>query len=298
MGSHHVSQRDLIMADPLQQLGISRRPADVLFGSPNMSGGTAAGWTRAAVEQDEADKALRDEELAKEDERAARARSRQAEQAADQFIQTEPTSRQKFLEDNPAIVGSKRYNEIESFQKAQPSYADRVLAKSIALKFEDPDARQVFQQGVSQGLGTLAAQDAANTFLAKKQAAGELGKYYPPDEAEAMVANRHDPAYINYHVAKKKGETLFHKDPQAQALERYYHTLRDRAAIEAKDMHGSGEALPETTAEMARVSKLLGSKYQALAEPVVPGVTIAPPTPTNSAEAKASLLKKLGLVKP
>lgn len=285
------------MADPLQQLGISRRPADVLFGAPNMAGGTAAGWTRAAVEQDEADKALRDEELAREDERAARARSRQAEQAADQFLQTEPTARQKFLEENPAIIGSKRYNEIENYQKAQPSYADKVLAKSIALKFEDPEARQVFQQGVTQGIGTLAAQDAAHTFLAKKKAAGELGQAgYSPEETEALLAQRYDPAHVNYHVAKKKEGTMFHRDPQAQAMENHLKIVKNRAAFELKE---NGQVSPETESEQLGIEKLLADKYKGVYQPTTPGAA-APttPMPTNSAEAKAALLKKLGLVKP
>ncbi len=280
------------MADPFQKLGISRTPAYQLFGTPDVSRGGFSSATRVAVD---ADQAALDEAQAMQDERDARARTRQAEQAADQFIATEPTARQKFLEDTPAIVGSKRYNEIESYQKAQPSYADRTLAKSIALKFEDPDARRLFQDEVARGQGTLAAQDAANAFLGRKSAAGELGKAgYSPDEAEALVRDRYDPAHINYHVAKKKEGTLFHKDPQAQALERYYHTLKDRAAIEAKDLGGLGEAKPETMAEMKRISELLGSKYQGLAEPA----TAAPVVPATSADAAAALRRKLGLVKP
>lgn len=285
------------MADPFQKLGISRTPAYELFGTPDVSRGGYSTATHAAVD---ADKAALDEAQALQDERDARARARQAEQAVDEYQKQQPSARQKFFDEQGAgMIGSKRYGEVENFQKAQPSYADRVLAKNIALKFEDPDARQIFNNEIARGTGSLAAQDLANTFIAKKQAAGELGKYYPPDEAEAMVANRHDPAYINYHIAKKKGETLFSKDPQAQALERYYHTLKDRAAIEAKDLSGLGEARPETMAEMKRVSELLGSKYRGLAEPATaaPGAAV-PATPTTSAAAAAALRRKLGLVKP
>ncbi len=279
------------MADPFAQLGISRRPAYEMFGTPDISRGGWSQGTRQAVLED---RAALDEAQAQQDERDAMARKRDAEKAADEYVQAEPSSRERFLNERPEIVGSPRFNEIAQYQKMQPSYADKTLAKSVALKIAEPEARKVFLDAVARGHGTLAAQDMANTFLAKRKAAGELGKAgYSPDEAEQLVAERHDPAHVGYHVARKKGETLFHKDPEAQALERYYHTLKDRAALEAKDPLNLDGPAPETAAEMKRVGEMLGGLYKAKS----PMATAPAPLPATSAEAKAALLKKLGLVK-
>lgn len=291
------------MADPFAQLGISRRPSNVIFGTAPVTRQSAPAWSRATI-QDAADEnaALEAAQVA-ENEKRKLAREQEAEQAADEFIRAEPSAREKFLGENPAIVGSKRFNEIAQYQKMQPSYADQTLSKSIALKIAEPEARQVFLDAVAQGHGTLAAQDMANTYIAKRRAAGELGKAgYSPDEAEASVSQRHDPAHVNYLIAQKKGETLFHKDPEAQALEKYYHVLKDRAAAE-KASSIMGEISPETLLEMKQVTDTLGRFYKAkspLASPVTPVTPdpLAPVVPASSAEAKASLLKKLGLIKP
>jgi hypothetical protein len=283
------------MADPFQKLGISRTPAYELFGTPNVSRGGFSNATREAVA---ADQAALDEAQALQDERDARARARQAEQVADQVLAVkEPTAREKMLGENPAVARSKSFGDIMEFQKAQPSYADKVLAKSIALKFEDADARTIFQNELARGKGSLAAQDSANTFLAKKQAAGELGKAgYSPDEAEVLVAARHDPAYVNYHVAQKKEGTMFHKDPQAQAMENHLRIVKNRAAFELKE---KGEVSPETEAEQIQIEQLLAGKYKGVYQPGVtaPGVA-APVVPATSVDAAAALRRKLGLVKP
>ena len=304
-------------ADPFRQLGISRRPSNVIFGTAPVTQQSAPTWSRATI-QDAADESLALEEAqAAANERRKLAREQEAELAADEFIRAEPSAREKFLGENPAIVGSKRFNEIAQYQQMQPSYADTRLANSVALRIEDPEARRVFSDAVAAGKGTLAARDMADTFIAKRRAAGELGKVgYSPDEAEALVAQRHDPAHVNYHIAQKKGETLFHKDPQAQALEKYYHVLKDRAAAE-KASSIMEEISPETMLEMKQVTDALGGLYKAKSplaspDPLAPSVVapsavapsavapsaVVPSAVTTSAEAKASLLKKLGLVKP
>jgi len=279
------------MADPFQQLGISRTPAYQLFGTPDVSRGSFSSATRAAVE---ADKAALDEAQALQDERDARARARQAEQAVDEYKRQEPSARQKFFEEKGAnMVGSKQYGEIENFQKAQPSYADKVLAKSIALRIEDTDARQIFHNEIGRGMGTLAAQDAANTFLARKAAAGELGKAgYSPDEAEKLVMDRYDPAHVNYHITRKKEGTMFHRDPQAQAMENHLRIVKNKAAYELKT---AGQVSPETEAEQLQLEEVLAGKYKGVYQP---GVPVAPPPPTTSADAAAALRRKLGLTKP
>lgn len=291
------------MADPFAQLGISRRPANVLFGTPDVSAGALGGWSDAAVQSAAEDQAAQEEYQAAQDKRAAQedaraeaARNRQAEQAADEFVQAEPSARERFLGDNPAVVGSKRFGEIAQYQKMQPSYADQRLANTVAMKIADPEARQIFHEAVAAGHGTLAARDMADTFMAKRKAAGELGKAgYSPDEAEALVAERHDPAHVNFHIAQKKEGTMFHRDPEAQALEKYYHVLKDRAAAEKASLTGGGEPSSETMTEMKLVTDALGHLYKAKSPLATSPAAVVP---TTSAEAKKSLLSKMGLLKP
>ena len=291
------------MADPFAQLGISRRPANVLFGTPDVSAGALGGWSDAAVQSAAEDQAAQEEYQAAQDKRAAQedaraeaARNRQAEQAADEFVQAEPSARERFLGDNPAVVGSKRFGEIAQYQKMQPSYADQRLANTVAMKIADPEARQIFHEAVAAGHGTLAARDMADTFMAKRKAAGELGKAgYSPDEAEALVAERHDPAHVNFHIAQKKEGTMFHRDPEAQALEKYYHVLKDRAAAEKASLTGGGEPSSETMTEMKLVTDALGQLYKAKSPLATSPAAVVP---TTSAEAKKSLLSKMGLLKP
>ncbi len=164
------------MADPFAQLGISRRPSNVIFGTAPVTPQSAPAWSRATIQDAADESAAVDEAQALQDERAAAERNRLAETAADEYIKTPPSSRERFLGSNPAIVGSKRFNEIAAYQKMQPSYADKSLSNAIAMKITDPDARQVFHSAVAAGHGTLAARDMADTFIAKRKAAGELGK--------------------------------------------------------------------------------------------------------------------------
>lgn len=231
------------------------------------------------------------------------AREQEAEQAADEFIRAKPSAREKLFGANPAIVGSKRFNEIAQYQQMQPGYADTRLAKSLALKIEDPEARRVFSDAVAAGHGTLAARDMADDLIFRKKQLGRLAEAgWSPDEGEAALAKRYDDAHVNYLIAQKKGETLFHKDPKAQALEKYYHVLKDRAAAE-KASSIMEEISPETMAEMKQVTDALGALYKAKSPLAVAPSAMTPsvvtPSPVaTSAEAKASLLKKLGLVKP
>jgi len=294
------------MADPFAQLGISRRPANVLFGTPDVSAGALGGWSDAAVQSAAEDQAAQEEYQAAQDRRAAQedaraeaARKRAAEDKVDQMLQMpELSARQKFLEtEGPAMAASPRYNEVLRHQQQfEPSYADQRLANTVAMKIADPEARQIFHEAVAAGHGTLAARDMADTFMAKRMAAGELGKAgYSPDEAEALVAERHDPAHVNFHIAQKKEGTMFHRDPQAQALEKYYHVLKDRAAAEKASLTGGGEPSSETMTEMKLVTDALGQLYKAKSPLATSPAAVVP---TTSAEAKKSLLSKMGLLKP
>lgn len=277
------------MADPFTQLGISRRPAYEMFGTPDISRG---GWSQGTRQAVLADRAALDEAQAQQDERDAMARKRDAEKAADEFVRAEPSARERFLSDRPEIVGSPRFNEIATFQQMQPSYADERLKNTVAMRIAEPEARKVFLDAVAQGHGTLAAQDMANTFIAKRKAAGELGKAgYSPDEAEQLVAERHDPAHVNYHIARKKEGTLFHRDPEAQAAEKHLQMLMHQAKLESEDIsNSSGQPLPGTVARIKAAQAFLDNKY---ADKYLPKPQAAPP-PATSDEAKKILM---GLIK-
>ena len=314
------------MADPLTRLGISRRPASDIFGSssqrlrpldvydvegvPDFSRpgwatdeGVRAAADRQALIDEEA--AMDDERAALEDRRIAREREREAEGLADQFTRMRnPSAREKFFDQNEAaLTGSRRYNQLAEIRQRAPSYADNVLANNLASKMEDPDDRIMFLESVARGEGTFAAKDRVDRSRIRRQQAARLAEAgYSPDEREEILAKGIDDARINYAIAQRKNTSSFSRDPQAAALEKYYQTLKDRASMEALD--GNGEALPETAAEIQRVSTLLGNKYKMIAEPPASPVltqqtpVAQPPPPANSAEAKAALLKKYGLLKP
>jgi hypothetical protein len=289
------------MADPLTRLGISRRPASDIFGSssqrlrpldvydvegvPDFSHpgwatdeGVRAAADRQALIDEEA--AMDDERAALEDRRIAREREREAEGLADQFTRMRnPSAREKFFDQNEAaLTGSRRYNQLAEIRQRAPSYADNVLANNLASKMEDPDDRVMFLESVARGEGTFAAKDRVDRSRIRRQQAAKLAEAgYSPDEGEEILAKGIDDARINYAIAQRKSESSFSRDPQAAALEKYYQTLKDRASMEAKALDGNGEALPETAAEIQRVSTLLGNKYKMIAEPPAsPAQTQAP----------------------
>lgn len=294
------------MADPLTRLGISRRPAYELFGTPDTS---KFGWSDATRQAVAEDQAMADEAMAAEEERAAledrriaREREREAEGLADQFTRMRnPSARERFFDQNEAaLTGSRRYNQLAEIRQRAPSYSDGVLANNLASKIEDPDERNVFLGAVSQGLGTLAAREEADRFRLRRNADAQLAKLgmHPSERKRIIDEEGYDDSVINYYASQKQPSSSG-TDPQVAALEKYYQTLKDRASMEAKALDGDGEALPQTAAEIQRVSTLLGNKYKMIAEPPAsPTLTQQPPPPANSAEAKAALLKKYGLLKP
>jgi hypothetical protein len=234
---------------------------------------------RQALIDEEA--AMDDERAALEDRRIAREREREAEGLADQFTRMRnPSAREKFFDQNEAaLTGSRRYNQLAEIRQRAPSYADNVLANNLASKMEDPDDRAMFLESVARGEGTFAAKDRVDRSRIRRQQAAKLAEAgYSPDEGEEILAKGIDDARVNYAIAQRKSESSFSRDPQAAALEKYYQTLKDRASMEAKALDGNGEALPETAAEIQRVSTLLGNKYKMIAEPPAsPVLTQTPP---------------------
>lgn len=279
------------MGDSLTRFGLSRRPASELFGeaprpkrsfafdmlgTPDVSG---PGWGMAArrgVEEHQAaldeEAAIAEERASLEDQRIAREREREAEAAADEFTRIkEPSAREKFFDENEAtMTGSKRYNALAEMRQRQPSFADNVLAKNLANKIDDPDERNEFLQAVARGEGTFAAKDRSDRFRMRRGAVAALTKagVHPTEANRIADEEGYSPEVINYHVAQQENESSFPKDRQAQALEKRYRVLKDRARTEESR---NGSVSDETEVEMLRVSLLLDEKYKAIAEP--PAVT-------------------------
>lgn len=293
------------MADPLTKLGISRRPAYELFGTPDTS---RFGWsdaTRQAVadEQlmmDEA-MAVEDERAALEDRRIAREREREAENLADQFTRMRnPSAREKFFDQNEAaLTGSRRYNQLAEIRQRAPSYSDQVLANNLASKIEDPDERNVFLGAVSQGLGTLAAREEADRFRLRRNADAQLAKLgmHPSERKRIIDEEGYDDSVINYYTSQKKPSS---SDPKVSMLSKHVELLRDQVKREAESL--TGEVNPDTLAKLKLLESALEREYEKVYSPPQNPVIAAPPAqtlpPANSAEAKAALLKKYGLLKP
>lgn len=263
------------MADSLTKFGLSRRPASEMFGesprprrdSPTDLFGAAdmrgPGWSDSARRAVEEHQAALDEELAIEDERLAADRQREAEAVADEFSRIqEPSAREKFFDENEAaMTGSRRYNQLAEIRQRQPSFADNVLAKNLANKIDDPDERNVFLGAVAKGAGTLAAREEADRFRIRRQQAARLGEAgYSPDEADEILAKGVDEARVNYAIAQRKEGTTFHRDPEAQAAENHYRMLLRQASEEA-DESLDGKPLPETAAKIKLARDFLDRKY-------------------------------------
>ena len=211
------------MADPFAQLGISRRPANVLFGTPDVSAGALGGWSDAAVQSAAEDQAAQEEYQAAQDARAAAddaraeaARARQSEAAADDYINAEPSSREKFL--TPALVGSKRFGEIAQYQQMQPSHADKTLRNQIALRIEHPDDQKIFHEAVDAGEGTWVAKQKADENRRNREFDSSLAAVgvHPKVSEGIRLKEGNSDAVREFHVSKNKmeNERIEHPDDQ------------------------------------------------------------------------------------
>lgn len=252
------------MADPLSQLGIARRPVYELFGRPDTSQG---GWSAASREAAAEDQYLMDQAEQAAEAKRERMRAQQAEQVADEYMgQTEPTARQKFLEENPAIAGSKRYNQIAKYQKALPSYADKTLRNSILSKYKDPEAQRMFNQLVDEGHGTFNAKNMTDEFLDKRKRRIELAQAGIPLEEHEEILSQ-GPEYAAYHIAKKKREDAYHQDPEVRALEKRYGLAKDQASLDIKNPVNDYKPTPETEKTLKEIKAKLEAKYQSMVAP-------------------------------
>ena len=197
-------------------------------------------------------------------EREAQNRAADAERAADEYAALEsPSAREKFFQENPNLVNSKRFNAINAYQKAQPSYADRTLQNTIAQKYQDPAVRNAFLDAVAQGKGTLAARDIADNLAINQKWSRELSEAgIPPEEHAPILAK--GPEHAAYAISQKKQDSIFHSDPEARAMERYHSIVKSRAARDMQDMSNPnfGTVRPETQAELDQIERMLAAKYK------------------------------------
>lgn len=272
------------MADPLTRLGISRRPAYELFGTPDTS---KFGWSDATRQAVAEDQAMADEAVAAEEERAAledrriaREREREAEGLADQITRMRnPSAREKFFDQNEAaLTGSRRYNQLAEIRQRAPSYADNVLANNLASKMEDPDERNVFLDAVSQGLGTLAAREEADRFRIMRNTDAELAKLgkSPQERKRIMAEEGVGEAVINFYASEaKKSSTGGGDDTRMKDLKGLVDLLREQKEAEEFE---SGKATDETLADYTRAKTELKKAYESRAfPPASPILTQTPP---------------------
>ncbi len=286
------------MADPLTRLGISRRPAYELFGTPDTS---KFGWSDATRQAVAEDQAMADEAMAAEEERAAledrriaREREREAEGLADQFTRMRnPSARERFFDQNEAaLTGSRRYNQLAEIRQRSPSYADNVLANNLASKMEDPDDRAMFLESVARGEGTFAAKDRVDRSRIRRQQAARLAEVgYSPDESDEILAKGMDDARVNYAIAQRKSKSSTgDDDKQLKNLKEYADLLREQKKAEEFE---NGKASDETLAKYKRAEAELERAFESRAfPPTSPVLTQTPPaagmqiTPEMEANAK------------
>lgn len=138
------------MADPFQELGITRRPLFQMFGLPEDRGASSPRMAQA-VQNDRITQAAQmklDQDIADIERRG------QAEAAADEFVRQNPDA---------AMAGSARYGDIQRYQQMQqrgPSYSDAVLSRSLANRL-NPSAREKFYRNIEAGMGANASYDDA-----------------------------------------------------------------------------------------------------------------------------------------
>ena len=277
------------MADPFAQLGISRRPANVLFGTPDVSAGALGGWSDAAVQSAAEDQAAQEEYQAAQDARAEAARARQSEAAADDYINAEPSSREKFL--TPALVGSKRFGEIAQYQQMQPSHADKTLRNQIALRIEHPDDQKIFHEAVDAGEGTWVAKQKADENRRNREFDSSLAAVgvHPKVSEGIRLKEGNSDAVREFHVSKNKAENERGKDPEANRLRELYKNASEMATHSAKmDPTGLGQADPELVKRMRQHGDALEAYLTAKApKPAVPAARVGTGTVLRPAEGAA-----------
>jgi hypothetical protein len=251
---------------------------------------------------------MEEERAALEDRRIAREREREAEGLADQFTRMRnPSAREKFFDQNEAaLTGSRRYNQLAEIRQRAPSYSDGVLANNLASKIEDPDDRAMFLESVARGEGIFAAQDRVDRSRIYRRQAARLAEVgVPPDKSDEILAKGTDDARVNYAIAqweRESSSTGGGSDPKVSALAKHVGILRDRLKYELDNTDAPN---PVTVEKLRLLESALEREYEKVYSPSAspdqtqtpPAAGARPPPPTNSAEALQALLKKEGLLK-
>lgn len=184
------------MADPFQELGITRRPLFQMFGLPEDRGASSPRMAQA-VQNDLITQAAQmklDQDIADIERRG------QAEAAADEFVRQNPDA---------AMAGSARYGDIARYQQMQmrgPSYSDAVLSRSLANRLQ-PSAREKFYQYVNEGRGVNQAYDDAEADEEDMKLRVGLVEAGVPEDALPPLGERIDPIRAAALRAAKKGSS-------------------------------------------------------------------------------------------
>jgi hypothetical protein len=184
------------MADPFQELGITRRPLFQMFGLPEDRGASSPRMAQA-VRNDLITQAAQmklDQDIADIERRG------QAEAAADEFVRQNPDA---------AMAGSARYGDIARYQQMQmrgPSYSDAVLSRSLANRLQ-PSAREKFYQYVNEGRGVNQAYDDAEADEEDMKLRIGLVEAGVPEDALPPLGERIDPIRAAALRAAKKGSS-------------------------------------------------------------------------------------------
>lgn len=184
------------MADPFQELGISRRPLFQMFGLPEDQG-AGSPFMAQAVRNDRITQAA---QMKLEQDFADIERRGQAEAAADEFVRQNPGA---------AMAGSSRFGDIARYQQIQqrgPSYSDAVLSRSLANRLQ-PSAREKFYQYVNEGRGVNQAYDDAEAEEEDMKLRVGLVEAGVPEDALPPLGERIDPIKAAALRASKKGSS-------------------------------------------------------------------------------------------
>ncbi len=286
------------MADPFQELGITRRPLFQMFGLPEDRGASSPRMAQA-VRNDRITQAAQmklDQDIADIERRG------QAEAAADEFVRQNPDA---------AMAGSARYGDIARYQQIQqrgPSYSDAVLSRSLANRLQ-PSAREKFYQYVNEGRGVNQAYDDAEADEEDmKLRIGLVEAGVPRATIEGMQGRIDQITAAELRAMAKNGGSSSGKNPEMQALEDNYEMLRK----EYEDARKLGEVSPElekdyldTRGDLLKRRRALYTPQQqtpdaakpivaAVAEGNVAGASGAVPPPAAPVEEPAAIPASVG----
>lgn len=302
------------MADPFQELGITRRPLFQMFGLPEDRGASSPRMAQA-VQNDRITQAA---QMKLEQDFADIERRGQAEAAADEFVRQNPGA---------AMAGSSRFGDIQRYQMTQqrgPSYSDAVLSRSLANRLK-PAARERFYQNLEAGMGANASYDDAEAEEEDmKLRVGLVEAGVPRATIEGMQGRIDQLTAAELRAMAKNGggrDNLDDMDKYAKLLEDDLERMRKQnLGLEPEEGQEGYDTYVAKMGELGQINQqragILRGRFikpaetgtqkkivGAVAEGNATGASgIAPPpaaaAPMTSEQAKKSLLQKLKIIKP